>query len=207
MKLSGFRIRELGIMDPHVSRKTCRGCGHEFPETSEFFYRHKAGRNGLNSRCKPCINAENKAQHQRRLAENPERVRALASAATMRHYRKDLEKSRARHRAAAAKARQDEKKREVINMRKRGGGAKFTPEMFDQMLVSQGGKCAFCLTEDPQSRGKKGALAQGWNIDHCHSSGSVRFILCGPCNRGLAHFREDAAAMRRAADLIEGRKP
>lgn len=46
-----------------------------------------------------------------------------------------------------------------------------TPAAVDQMLVSQGGKCALC----PKELSKP-------CVDHCHNTGRVRGLLCHQCN-------------------------
>lgn len=51
--------------------KVCTKCGKEKPATAEYFYRRSASRDGLQSQCKPCRNA----QHQKRLEDNPEYMR------------------------------------------------------------------------------------------------------------------------------------
>lgn len=42
------------------------------------------------------------------------------------------------------------------------------------------------------------------NLDHCHTSGQVRGILCTRCNSGLGQFRDNPAILRAAADYLEG---
>lgn len=37
-----------------MKTKVCTKCNTAFPETAEFFNRHKLGKNGLHSRCKSC---------------------------------------------------------------------------------------------------------------------------------------------------------
>lgn len=42
-------------------------------------------------------------------------------------------------------------------------------------------------------------------VDHCHQSGKIRGLLCADCNRALGMFKDNAQALRRAADYIEER--
>lgn len=181
--------------------KTCRKCGIDKPATLEFFYKHNASSSWLTPRCKVCVNVDNKEVADRAFALDPDAVRAKARARAAKSYRKNIEVNRERGRAFARLARSDERKREVINARKRAGGAKVTPEELQRLLEAQQGACAFCRTKNPEiyprSRG------DGWHLDHCHRTGAIRFILCSPCNRGLAAFRESPTVMRRAAALME----
>lgn len=59
---------------------------------------------------------------------------------------------------------------------------------FDVMLAEQDGRCAICMTPNPQRK---------WHVDHCHDSGEVRGILCNLCNVAIGAFKEnpDAIAM------------
>lgn len=69
------------------------------------------------------------------------------------------------------------------------------------LLDSQGGGCAICnkeLTLD--NRGKPAAEHSA--IDHCHSTGKVRGILCMHCNQGLGKFFDDPALLRKAAEYL-----
>ncbi len=70
-----------------------------------------------------------------------------------------------------------------------------TQDEYDALWRSQDERCALCRTDTPTSK--------GWCIDHCHDTGRVRGILCGPCNSALGHFRDDPTAMRRAAAYVE----
>ncbi len=65
------------------------------------------------------------------------------------------------------------------------------------MLVLQHGLCAICSTSDPRS--KDGTFV----VDHCHATGKVRALLCGPCNTGLGMYKDQPAVLRAAADYLE----
>lgn len=41
------------------------------------------------------------------------------------------------------------------------------------------------------------------NIDHCHSEGTARGMICRDCNLGLANFKDDPAMLRKAANYLE----
>ena len=71
-----------------------------------------------------------------------------------------------------------------------------TPLQIDALFTAQGEKCALCWIKKP--RGKS-----GWHLDHDHTTGAVRGLLCGPCNVALGMLEDDAERCRRAAAYIE----
>lgn len=178
--------------------KTCRKCGGVFSATSEFFYRQSVGKYGFTSRCKPCVNEDNKASFAARKLREPEVVRKQAIERSKRNYYKNLEESRKKQREHQARKRADLEKNEKIKARKRGGGAGLTPEQIDNLFISQGSCCAICGASEPGSK-------SGWSLDHCHKTKRVRFVLCVHCNRGLGAFKDNPEIMRKAADMLEAR--
>ena len=66
---------------------------------------------------------------------------------------------------------------------------------YDAMLDGQGGGCALC--------GQKCKSGRSLAVDHCHTTGTVRGLLCGNCNRGLGMFQDDPELMRRAASNVQ----
>ena len=70
-----------------------------------------------------------------------------------------------------------------------------TLEQYDALLASQGGCCAIC--ENPKPEAEK-----SWHVDHDHQSGKVRGLLCGACNRGLGHFKDNPNLLLAAADYV-----
>lgn len=70
-----------------------------------------------------------------------------------------------------------------------------TLDDFNRMFESQDKKCAVCLSEN------SGAKID-WAVDHCHSTGKVRGILCHPCNR-ILHWKVTPEILHRAADYLE----
>jgi hypothetical protein len=62
---------------------------------------------------------------------------------------------------------------------------------YNEMLENQNYKCAICGNED-EVEGRRLA------IDHCHTSGKVRGLLCGKCNRGLGLFYDNVELLNNA---------
>jgi len=71
-----------------------------------------------------------------------------------------------------------------------------TQEQFDAMLEQQAHRCAICLDPEPDTAGK------AWHIDHCHSTGVVRGLLCSRCNLALGYMRDSPALLRMAAHYL-----
>jgi hypothetical protein len=66
------------------------------------------------------------------------------------------------------------------------------------MMESQSGRCAICRTTEP-GRANLPRLV----VDHDHSTGMVRGLLCHPCNVALGQLNDDPARLRAAADYLE----
>jgi hypothetical protein len=64
------------------------------------------------------------------------------------------------------------------------------------MLDAQDNKCAICGTTDT---GKRKAFA----VDHCHTCGEVRGLLCAQCNTAIGSLREDLNIIQRAMDYVK----
>jgi hypothetical protein len=71
-----------------------------------------------------------------------------------------------------------------------------TPDQYEAMLVAQQGKCAIC---------RKMPSSKRWylSVDHCHTTGKVRELLCNKCNTALGLFEDDADALRAAVAYVE----
>lgn len=65
--------------------------------------------------------------------------------------------------------------------------AKFgiTEEQYADILTSQNNRCAICKSPDPCGNNDRYV---NWPIDHDHTTGEARGLLCGPCNRYLGYL-------------------
>lgn len=70
-----------------------------------------------------------------------------------------------------------------------------TVEEYAEMEERQKGVCFICKKQE--TKGRKLA------VDHCHSSGKVRALLCGNCNRGLGRFKDNTELLKRAVSYLE----
>ena len=71
---------------------------------------------------------------------------------------------------------------------------------YERMLAEQSNVCACCTQPETTKRhGKLLILA----VDHCHTTGAIRGLLCNNCNQGLGQFRDDPNLLRKAADYLD----
>jgi Recombination endonuclease VII len=61
------------------------------------------------------------------------------------------------------------------------------------MRLQQGGKCAMCRKSSPE------------HVDHDHTTGAVRGLLCFNCNRALGYLGDDLELLYQLADYLEER--
>lgn len=65
-------------------------------------------------------------------------------------------------------------------------------EQYEEMLLAQNGVCAICFKLETRFTNEiRNSLA----IDHNHTTGKVRGLLCSRCNRGIGVFDDDVGLL------------
>lgn len=78
------------------------------------------------------------------------------------------------------------------------------PEDYDRLLNEQSGVCAIC--ERPESV-ERGGKSEWLSVDHCHTTGKVRGLLCSQCNHAIGKLNDDPELMRRAISYLRSHSP
>lgn len=160
--------------------KVCVGC--QTPKPQLAFHVDRKMRDRLKKKCKTCTQ------------------RPGVVAASTRRYRDNVGGYRDRV-LAGVKARQTPAVKRAQHLHEKYGITTFD---FDDLLAAQGGRCGICKTDKPVAN--RGGLANGWCVDHDHSTGKIRGVLCQGCNTGLGSFRDSADALTNAAAYLRGVK-
>lgn len=66
----------------------------------------------------------------------------------------------------------------------------------DNMIAAQGHQCAICRTTSP------GGRYDQWCVDHDHTTGKVREILCHRCNFMLGYSLDNVTTLYNAIDYL-----
>jgi hypothetical protein len=70
-----------------------------------------------------------------------------------------------------------------------------TPADYEAMFEAQGGCCAICRI--PQAE-----IPKAFAVDHDHTTGQVRALLCHSCNFGLGYLHESEERLARAIGYL-----
>lgn len=74
-----------------------------------------------------------------------------------------------------------------------------TLEEANKLLLDQNNACALCEKEVQLLPGFSNAA----HIDHCHSSGKIRGILCGNCNTALGKLGDSIESINKVLKYLE----
>lgn len=77
-----------------------------------------------------------------------------------------------------------------------------TEDQYNRQLEAQDNKCAICRTSDPGKSGRYAGPCR-FAVDHNHDTGQIRALLCGQCNKGLGHFKDNPDLLREAYRYLE----
>jgi hypothetical protein len=179
-----------------METRTCSRCGETKPVSD--FGKHKGQPNDIRYECKKCStrasaewkkrNPEKNREAQRRWhAAHPEWSKERAK----RYYQKHKERLNKGH--AEYNSRNPVKRMNYYRKHKFG----MPYGTYEAMLAAQDGVCAICGSADPKRRG-----TQNFCVDHCHTTGKVRGLLCYSCNTALGHLNDDPEKIRKLISYL-----
>jgi len=102
------------------------------------------------------------------------------------------EKARLREYQRTYRAENPDKVREWNKRHNLRGKYGLSEQEFHEMLIAQDGLCGVCYSEPAT------------DIDHDHEEGTVRGLLCNPCNLALGLFRDDIERLNGAVLYLKG---
>lgn len=74
-------------------------------------------------------------------------------------------------------------------------------DWYNQKLKEQNYCCAICkIKENKVLRGANVELS--FAVDHCHTTGKVRGLLCNQCNRALGMFKDNIGLIEKAIQYL-----
>lgn len=85
------------------------------------------------------------------------------------------------------------------NLQRRYG---ITRDDYLKMLLEQGGVCAICKTAEAVINKKTGTFRL-LAVDHCHTTGKVRGLLCSHCNHAIGKFKDNVDILKSAISYLE----
>ena len=145
---------------------------------------HPDRRDHGKGRCQPCYMREWHRAHPERRARYSRKHHETHPSARRDYYLANVERIAARDKARRVAD-------PTINRRTVAAKYGLTLEERDALLRNP---CAIC-----------GGTAT--DIDHDHETGAVRGALCGSCNSGIGHLRDDPELVTRAAEYLAARRP
>ena len=110
-------------------------------------------------------------------AKNPDKCKAIANKAYVKNKHKHT------------------LRRKVYSWNKTYG-INITHDVYLQMLKEQEHKCAICSILDTD-------LDKLLSVDHCHTTGKVRGLLCYNCNLALGNFKDNINSLENAIKYLK----
>lgn len=192
--------------------KKCNKCDELKPLTE--FHKHKKSPDGVRYHCKKCGNlivAEYQKKYSKKYlltlkkwrSKNKDRLKKQAQSPERKKYLKKWRQNpEVKKKAAAYQRKQRSKNKEQHALIQRKSALKslygVTLEWYDEKLREQGMCCAICGADTPRRKNTK-----NFSVDHDHSTGITRGLLCTKCNALIGYANESPDILTSAIEYIK----
>lgn len=173
-----------------METKFCTLCSTYQPTTN--FHKQAKSKDGLQYRCKAC----DKIFHKARYLKDKEKIN--------KQTKKWKEENKDKAYATGLEWRKNNSNKVKTYQRTSNLRKNFRMEIedYENLFASQNGVCAICLEPESfihKATGKPARLA----VDHSHTTGAVRKLLCKACNNGLGLFKDNPELLIKAAGYLK----
>lgn len=179
----------------------CKRCQLDKPISSFLVSKKEEEPYGFCKDCRIADNLKNKAKRQQHYLDNKEKVIAK----TKVYVENNREKVKQRKRNYREKNRErlilegrlryDNTPKDVLAEKELIKNYGITLEDKNKMFSDQENCCAICGSETSKSK-------RAFCVDHCHTTGLIRGILCNSCNRGLGFFEDSIDSLESAIKYL-----
>lgn len=192
--------------------KCCSRCKKRKPKSE--FYKNKNSPDGLGAYCKECTRDSSRKWgrvHPKKVAEingkyrkaHPEKIKERARKYYKANSEKVKESSRKWVKANPKKAKEifrrwgkahPERMKELVRKHTLKKLYGLTPAEYDRMFKAQGGVCAIC--------GEPECTQKNLPIDHNHTTGKTRELVCSRCNIAIGMIDDDPVKAQKMAAYL-----
>src|ERR1035437_4775008 len=169
--------------------KPCHLCGVEKPANG--FVKNTAHKDGLSSYCRECERDRQKTRQKRLRARENVLVPDFKPCLGCKTEKRSSEFNRDR----GAEDGLSTYCKRCHSVRNRMAKYGVTDEWYQAVLAAQSGGCSICKAKKPGGRGS-------WHVDHDHSTGKNRGLLCHSCNLLLGHAKDSTEILQNAIDYL-----
>lgn len=170
------QLHNQSVSAPPASKR-CPNCKQTKPLNTAYFARANREKSGFQGECKACAYRRRASQYAR-LKSNPEFMARNREVARQWRHKTGFNATHERLGVSKGALRR----------------YKLTLSDYEQLLVLQNWKCAGCDEEHPRG---------GLVVDHCHTSGIVRGLLCVRCNAAAGMLKDDPARAVRLSRYLQ----
>lgn len=170
--------------------RCCKKC-NIVKDLGEFYNaRSRTGKYYRVWKCNSCVNAHNRERYNTGPEERRQALRRRS-----RNW-----KDNNPQRLAEYEARNFEKHRKRDQNYGLVRNFGITMDEYNLLLHEQKGVCAIC--QKPETAMQRGIIKL-LAVDHCHTTGKIRGLLCGRCNPAIGCFREDESIILAAIIYLQ----
>lgn len=165
-----------------MKKNACVLHGELTPENA-YVCKEKTAKDGIRLRCKICCHERRVLSYYDRRDENIRKSiewkkenREYVRENAKENYWKDIEGKRKKERT----------RKKNLNLAE-----------YEQMVKEQDNKCAICGKEESRKRRFSEEVCP-LCIDHCHTTGKIRGLLCHDCNTGIGKLKDNIVLLESA---------